>query len=95
MLQAFRVDFSKSLKSQMLAFLYRKYILNVNLQYRQMCISLLEQRAPIHSILDPSPLTKNFLFVLANLGEFHLKELNMNAVELLLHPNSFFINKAI
>lgn len=61
MLQAFGNGFLKiPYETDAGLFWYRKYILNVNLKHRQMCILLLEQRAPILPILDPNPLTKNF-----------------------------------
>lgn len=91
------MDFSKSLKNQMLAyFCYRKYILNVNLKHRQMYIFILEQRVPVYSIHDQSQSSEKELFLsLPISGEFYLEELNLNTIELLLYPISFFTNKAI
>lgn len=51
-------------------------------------------KAPIYLICDPNPLRQNF-FCPCQPGGILLKELNMNTIELLLHPASFFINKAI
>ena len=50
-----------------------------------MCIFLLEQRVPLHPILDPNPLRKPPpFFVPVNLEGFCLKELNVNTIDLLL-----------
>ena len=53
-----------------------------------MCIFLLEQRVPLHPILDPNPLRKPpptpLFFVPVNLEGFCLKELNVNTIDLLL-----------
>lgn len=68
-----------------------KYILNVNLKHRQICIFLLEQKAPIHVSLDPNSLRKNFFLSLPIWRGLYLKEFNMNAIELLLHLTIFFI----